>query len=214
MEASPLARLPAELRNRIYEVILVYDNPTWIAVYLMHARLFRQRSSRPRHVLALVLTCKQLNAEAGSLHYALNTFTLYHDVSLRKWCYAIGERNTKDLRTVIVDLGLFSPKSWNAHIAPQISNAARSARLLSTRCNITVEARLEIWEGLDGNGWMDFKVHIDLRNTTNSLNVLDQQARTQLEKVKTAAGREAMEAMEQNLETLRTRLSFEGLCER
>lgn len=66
MDDSPLSRLPAELRNRIYELALLQDDS--ITISLNGKRRWRP----PAHLS----TCNQIRAEASSIYYAGNTFTV------------------------------------------------------------------------------------------------------------------------------------------
>ncbi|KAK5115831.1 hypothetical protein LTR85_009425 [Meristemomyces frigidus] len=73
MDHSPLSRLPAELRNRIYELALHQDTP-------VRARFANQR---PRlqfkytdNALALVRSCKQIRAESAGLFCSANSFRI------------------------------------------------------------------------------------------------------------------------------------------
>ncbi|KAK3680199.1 hypothetical protein LTR78_000576 [Recurvomyces mirabilis] len=76
MENSPLARLPPELRNLVYEHALAEDD----AYNLM--RLFSM-STTPRadslRVCGLPRTCKDIRAETYGLYFALNKLVLAFD---------------------------------------------------------------------------------------------------------------------------------------
>ncbi|CAE7000757.1 hypothetical protein CFE70_001059 [Pyrenophora teres f. teres 0-1] len=67
---SPLLRLPAELRNQIYEYALgghIFYFYTECSNEYPHDRFFHND-------IALVYVCRQLNAETALLPYALNSF--------------------------------------------------------------------------------------------------------------------------------------------
>ena len=75
---SPLLRLPAELRNRIYELILYRPDGFKIAP-APHGWMTRLQNSSFsllrsfRHPLALALCCRQLRHECTGLFFDLNT---------------------------------------------------------------------------------------------------------------------------------------------
>lgn len=70
-----LLRLPAELRNRIYE--LVFRGKTYLfksSIHTKHARL----DTTEKHIFGLLYVCRQIYFEAALLPYAMNTFC-FHD---------------------------------------------------------------------------------------------------------------------------------------
>lgn len=79
MERSSLARLPPELRNRIYECVLVpHESLSTLGIHRPpdshpHIKLFG-----PRNALALALaqTCKALRAESLLIFYSANRFLI------------------------------------------------------------------------------------------------------------------------------------------
>lgn len=94
MDHSPLSGLPAELRNYIYEMALHQDTivdvhlpdlvdyspdswddrPDSLSVKLEQQRALKFKCSR--NPLALTWTCKELQAEAADLFYAVNSFRI------------------------------------------------------------------------------------------------------------------------------------------
>lgn len=78
MDDSPLPRLPAELRNRIYELVLVEGT---VEVF----RHIRKIWKSP----ALLHTSRQIRAEASSIYFGGNSFLitgfLHHDRYLSSW---------------------------------------------------------------------------------------------------------------------------------
>lgn len=131
MDASPMNKLPGELRNRIYE--LVADSPQGL-----HFRKHNKDESfswcendvsarKPdlADVMALSRTCKQIRQEALSIFYSINTFIFYPrfwtfgfkmtraqtrsyctDLGvLRQWLKGIGRVNASCIKTLVLDLG-------------------------------------------------------------------------------------------------------------
>lgn len=69
MEHSPLCKLPAEIRNMIWELTL---RKRYVEVDMCG----RARSIGP-HALALTATCRAIRAETIQLFYAINTIQIY-----------------------------------------------------------------------------------------------------------------------------------------
>ncbi|CAK1361695.1 hypothetical protein CB0940_02962 [Cercospora beticola] len=63
--SSPLLSLPSELRNAIYELLLIHD-----IRYPLHQR----RRPHDRFCANILRTCKQVHAEAAPILYGENTF--------------------------------------------------------------------------------------------------------------------------------------------
>ncbi|KAM3419893.1 hypothetical protein BST61_g3216 [Cercospora zeina] len=80
MDDSPLGKLAAELRNKIYEHVLIHDKP--IHVNMMHDGLYRPIRMRlvdqkfNRRPTALLAVCRQTQGECTELFYANNHFRL------------------------------------------------------------------------------------------------------------------------------------------
>ena len=79
METSPFGKLPAELRNKIYELVLPRNDTLKV-----HSTYRRRRTGEsvatflfPRkNINALLLTCKQARQDCAGLFYANNTFRI------------------------------------------------------------------------------------------------------------------------------------------
>ena len=75
MESSPLARLPAELRNDVYELVLIGPAPlTFWTTYRRGKRCVMKIAPESKHLLALTEVCKEVRAETKLLFFAANTF--------------------------------------------------------------------------------------------------------------------------------------------
>lgn len=106
MDHSPLARLPPELRNKIYEIALTQEKP----VARFHPYISRARD-HCTHRLALTRTCKQIHAESSQLFYSCNTFKLIAQSSdgkaltcLDSLVSRLGEANTAAMRRLQINL--------------------------------------------------------------------------------------------------------------
>lgn len=96
MTFHPFMRLPPELRVRIYDMVVVFDEPIFISRidrgvwHSMERSTTRSgRSVRPEEdeneelrrnghsALAVVHTCRQVYLEAAPRYYCLNTFAVY-----------------------------------------------------------------------------------------------------------------------------------------
>jgi len=73
MEASPSSRLPAELRNQIYEHVLAHSD--YISFSVAEAPYAAE--CREYKLLALTTTCRQLRWECIPILYSINNFTIH-----------------------------------------------------------------------------------------------------------------------------------------
>ena len=83
---SKLLQLPAELRNRIYEMVLLHP-----------FRDFLMPGSRAGNYTVLLRTCRQIFHEAAEIYYSGNTFHTFPDTLVRA-LRTIGVRNRALLR--------------------------------------------------------------------------------------------------------------------
>ncbi|KAK5116336.1 hypothetical protein LTR85_009308 [Meristemomyces frigidus] len=122
MDESPLARLPPELRNRIYELALTRELPIDVSVnnnYKLPSGPYQAsaRSGPPTlwvkeavmdGYLGLTKTCRSIRAETLKLFYAMNSFVFeasadHHTLSaLDYFRRAIGEQSAAALPLVII----------------------------------------------------------------------------------------------------------------
>jgi hypothetical protein len=77
----PLLALPAELRNTIYEYLLIFSAPIHI-YYRAYSedeprRVQFQRNHDVENPTKLFLSCKAINREAASIYYSNNTFSFH-----------------------------------------------------------------------------------------------------------------------------------------
>lgn len=79
VEDSLLGRLPAELRNTIYELVLVSAKPINVMVRDQYLHYFQQPvpNPPPASPTALIQTCKTIAAESRLIFYSSNTFRLH-----------------------------------------------------------------------------------------------------------------------------------------
>ncbi|KAK3639337.1 hypothetical protein LTR56_012505 [Elasticomyces elasticus] len=85
MATSPLLSISAELRNRIYELVLSQEEPIIVrgsyedldSQYPNVSTLSFDRTAA--QLTALIKTCKTIHTEASSLPYFLNTFVFKND---------------------------------------------------------------------------------------------------------------------------------------
>lgn len=82
MDASPLAKLPPELRNTIYHEVLLQEDT--IKLSFQPARNNNKSrvvlsTRRQNEFLALTLTCKPLRRETHDLFFAINSFEIEAD---------------------------------------------------------------------------------------------------------------------------------------
>jgi hypothetical protein len=80
MDNSPLRKLPAEMRNEIYYLVLVNPRPITINLHDKHAkaRLIKHFNEAEPGIsgLGLLRTCREVHDEAASIFYGSNKFLL------------------------------------------------------------------------------------------------------------------------------------------
>lgn len=104
--ASPLFRLPAELRNIIYEMALPEDHPISVGTTPWYSSTTVPPGTGTQP--ALTRTCRAIRHEALPIFYAENVFitSLAHPINeawMRRWLHAIGPRNRKALQQVHIE---------------------------------------------------------------------------------------------------------------
>ena len=109
MSAARLLSLPAELRNCIYEHVLIDREP--ISLYFTHpADPIAQSCSGP----ALLHTCRQIRAEATQMYYSKNLFVVktWHapncDAVLKAWLRAIRPDSRALIKILRIDDDIYS----------------------------------------------------------------------------------------------------------
>ncbi|TKA56325.1 hypothetical protein B0A55_11676 [Friedmanniomyces simplex] len=113
MDSSPLSRLPAELRNRIYE--LTFTNAPIELQWIFYRSGFHVRRPFDRRLgLALTATCKQIHEECGQrMFYAHNDFLITcnpgnrvdamdYALVMRTFVHAVGLGNALAARRLIL----------------------------------------------------------------------------------------------------------------
>lgn len=104
---APLLKLPAELRNQIYELCITFDVQT-LKVH-SHVKLrgngrfsYNQDRCAPFWVTepALLHVSRAIRAEASSIFYGMQTFPVYHAFTLRAWLFCLGPERRALLRRV------------------------------------------------------------------------------------------------------------------
>lgn len=108
MDDSPLARLPAELRNRIYELVLLYNDGVRMSMN------YRREWQPP----ALLHASRQVRAESSSIYYAHNTFQFLawasprpnkgmYDEVLVSWLRTLDAPSRASIRTINLHDGFY-----------------------------------------------------------------------------------------------------------
>ncbi|KAK5124150.1 hypothetical protein LTR85_001853 [Meristemomyces frigidus] len=82
MDDSPLAKLPPELRNNIYELALRYKEPIVVssadALHRRRAQIFSP-NGLDSGIFGLAMTCNAIRKECLLLYYSVNEFSLHTD---------------------------------------------------------------------------------------------------------------------------------------
>ncbi|KAK4631153.1 hypothetical protein CLAFUW4_02963 [Fulvia fulva] len=121
-------RIPAELRNQIWELALVKPNGVDFSCDGHQAKL---TSSQHDHPMAIVQTCRQARNEGMGLFYSRNTFTIKTSAfvtegperkfygaerwaeHLWQWVRTVSRLNIKHLKHIIIHCG-----EWKAQPGP------------------------------------------------------------------------------------------------
>ncbi|KAK5124171.1 hypothetical protein LTR85_001874 [Meristemomyces frigidus] len=118
MDDSPLAKLPAELRNHIYTLVLKRNTPYGVTSAYNLIDIVLERTGGEKHTLGMSATCKALHAECTPFFYAENQFIIKCPVRqellslVRKFKNTIGVRNATALRSITVDAGRIRVTEW------------------------------------------------------------------------------------------------------
>ncbi|KAI7199519.1 hypothetical protein KC343_g7405 [Hortaea werneckii] len=116
MEASPFARLSAELRNQIWTYAL--SQPRGFYLVLQNGGY---KLPRKRRQIALITTCRQINAEAASLLYFINKFTFSASAEamartylphLEAWLRKVGSANSSAIAEICFDIRCLPAIPW------------------------------------------------------------------------------------------------------
>ena len=99
----PLLKLPAEIRNRIWTLVVVK-----VKRVVIKGNSHRETSGRHLHptTIALVFTCRQIYREVTPIYYSENLFHFHHGAIsiLREFAAAIGPANAKSITAVEIPI--------------------------------------------------------------------------------------------------------------
>lgn len=76
MDCSPLNRLPAELRNEIYELVLTAPGPIFTRYSYKDDNWICDMRFKYGNLLAITQTCKRIHTECEGVFFSLNTFEI------------------------------------------------------------------------------------------------------------------------------------------
>lgn len=110
MDSSQLGRLAAELRMRIYELVLIHNEPMDLTISDGVVRMQRGHCLQ-RQVSSLFSVCRQTHNECSHLLYSANSFRFNTSIigedkimPMSRFMAVIGEANSTSLRQVTVVL--------------------------------------------------------------------------------------------------------------
>ncbi|KAK4504688.1 hypothetical protein PRZ48_002649 [Zasmidium cellare] len=118
MENSPFKKLPAELRIKIYELVLTVDDPEGITIEPSDSgsQIEPRATCRRKIHFALIDTCKQVRSEAFPVFISQNRFRIAPrkswwlidclPMTTRLWLSCLGEC-AQDLQSLDVHLGTY-----------------------------------------------------------------------------------------------------------
>ena len=154
MDQSPLGKLPAELRNRIYEFLLEDGHQYCITAHFNERGMAKLKASVAGHPLALARTCRTAYQEFTPLFYSSNDLMIRGRVgssvlaSFNAFIAMIGHSNANALRNVIFRVleqrmdSFETVHSINNDVKAVIERTAVLARDEFPRCNFRVQVDL------------------------------------------------------------------------
>ncbi|KAI6910064.1 hypothetical protein KC318_g3280 [Hortaea werneckii] len=186
MDASPLAKLPPELRNNIYEEVLVQKDTVKLtfkpAKEHVKSRVLLRETGSQRQLLALTFTCKLLRRETHDLFFAINSFEIYASsfVFASRSCKAsipihcfLDSVTTLSARLAIerltLNIGEYEPNRYGNHnfIPAMVMDLKRN--LLTAYPCLPLKVRASIYGvGAEHSG-EDPDLEIDMQNLASSV---------------------------------------------
>ena len=136
--------LPIEIRNKIYEPVLVEPNYLWISPYHTH---------RTTGVPPLLRTCKTINYEASPIFYGANSFIVDQVEYFMQWIRTLGRVNITYLRDLEMHIGRSSrpdQSQWLWIRALEALKMAKGLRHLYISWNDTLGGDLYFKNALAG----------------------------------------------------------------
>ncbi|KAH6879073.1 hypothetical protein BKA58DRAFT_453287 [Alternaria rosae] len=120
-ENSPLLRLPAELRNRIYNFALYrgtgcFDPPPKVIKDTGRSGPW-PTSNNDKSDLALLSTCRQVQSAASILYYALNTFRFKPSSSLDNFTSTLAPAKLNAVKSIDIDEELAAEIEMRAELS-------------------------------------------------------------------------------------------------
>lgn len=148
MDHSPLARLPAELRNIIYELVLVQDEPIEIGWKRYGKSTVRHMRATNYCKAGLLQTCREIYEDCKGFVYSCNSFKLadqnsLHEVAkeLERFLLLIGQRNTALLKSMTLGEGWTLENSIyvfdDRHDLVRLLHVAKRYQILHRRLVVT-----------------------------------------------------------------------------
>ncbi|KAK3626265.1 hypothetical protein LTR56_019936 [Elasticomyces elasticus] len=136
-KSCPLLDIPPELRNTIYDELLLGDDK---------AVRVSDRTRRPWHAPAILQTCALIRSEASAIYYSTNAFEVSIDPNnlgrtLCAWLKGLGPQRCGMLQQI--RLGLIYGEGYG----PTISNTMRACRGLEMFDEMVTVAGCRIREG-------------------------------------------------------------------
>lgn len=161
MDQSPLARCPAEIRNRIYELVLIRSEGHY--PNCRHDRFRPAISPESYKSISLPQVCRQIYQESIGIVYSMNTFHFSeqsytthctdagYDADIQCFIERIGKENSKALRSILfsgyypVDIGYPGERAF---LEQRLAGVARlSAKESVASCELASTFEIELTAG-------------------------------------------------------------------
>lgn len=156
--SSPLLDLPPELRNWIYEAVLLSPSPIIVA----RPPLFKDWKPNP-----LLHTCRQIRNEASQMYWALNTFTPNSVTNIHRrvqWLAMIGPQQYRMIRKIYLNDEYYMRESKAVHDIRTYCNTLANIRIRLAPTIFYVHAWVD---GLRDPVWLNMRDMVFLRQNEN-----------------------------------------------
>lgn len=152
-KGSALLKLPPELRNRIYEYVLISSEHVVVHTHEKHSW-----SAPP-----LLQTCRKMRDEAAGIYYGGNTFecgTILPELFVSDWLIHIGKKQQSIIRRLCINeqgfdhdeavVAAFALREYADQLAEEGVEISEDALYISVgkRCASQEEERSYVWHAL------------------------------------------------------------------
>jgi len=182
MDASPLARLPAELRVEIYELVLELRRPITLSAG-REGKLYRNTDDDTEeyiHILGVTETCKAICSEAAKIFYAVNSFTITCSEAndelpmpmMRRFLQSFGKTDVEAMRWIMLHVTCNIRHVWSTSpMASSLKTLFRATASPESRSSTDEPALHEL--GLSTDCAMSVQLDFTQENTAGDIKYVE-----------------------------------------